>query len=417
MGSNFLSQSAVKNAVFQSNYYFAIFCYLVKRCGVNGACVTCVGKRRRKAERLFDVFRKRLSLCVKIAERNYGYFFAVLRYVVFCRVVGLLCRAVGYRIARHKYDYGTVRLVKRPVQHGHEFCAVGRRKHGEIWYVGKSRNTENPEVRNVGQPVKVGVVKQYRHRVAVYAQVLRQLVVGALHKGGVGNNQRVCPALCQSACHGYRLFLGNADVDKLAAEFCTQVGRKAEAARHIGRYKNKFVVRFGAAHYVLPCNGSVRDRRHRHCRQPRVAIERHGPVPCFFVLLGKCKALALGSVDVYDNGVFDVLDGTENLNERRNVVAVVLVDVVQPECLENVVCACALACAKVGKAFVQSAVCFGNGLLVVVYNDDEVAVYFRAGNVKPLHGFAAGQRPVADYGNYVFAATKQITRLGKTGCK
>ena len=93
-------------------------------------------------------------------------------------------------------------------------------------------------------------------------------------------------------------------------------------------------------------------------------------MPCFFVLLGKCKALALGSVDVYDNGMFDVLDGTENLNERRNVVAVVLVDVVQPECLKNVVCACALACAKVGKAFVQPAVCFGNGLLVVVYNDD-----------------------------------------------
>jgi len=194
----------------------------------------------------------------------------------------------------------------------------------------------------VGKSVKVGVVEQYRHCVAVYAQVLRQLVVGALHKGGVGHNQRFCAALGNAASHGNGLFLGNAHVHKFVAERRSQIGRNCKAPRHVRRNNHKLVVRLRLAHDVVACNGGVAFGRHLYRRQTRFAVKGQRPVPSFLVGFGALVALALLRVDVYHNRVVDILYLAKYLYQCRNVVTVLLVHVVQAKRLKNVVFACAV---------------------------------------------------------------------------
>ena len=94
----------------------------------------------------------------------------------------------------------------------------------------------------VRKPVERGIVEKNRDVIAVYANVVRNLVVGSLHKRGVGYDKRFNSALCHSRCHGDRLLFGNTHVDKLLAEFRSVRRRKPHTHGHIRRDDNEFIV-------------------------------------------------------------------------------------------------------------------------------------------------------------------------------
>ncbi|CDF22016.1 unknown [Prevotella sp. CAG:617] len=105
---------------------------------------------------------------------------------------------------------------------------------------------------------------------------------------------------------------------------------------------------------------------------------------------GRTVALTLDGVDVQHDGVVNVLDLAEGVNQGLQVVAVVYVPVVKAQRLEEVAAARAVALAQGLQVAVEAAVVLGNGHLVVVDDDNQVRALLGY-VVQALVGLAAAE--------------------------
>ena len=130
-------------------------------------------------------------------------------------------------------------------------------------------------------------------------------------------------------------------------------------------------------------------------------------VPAFGVALGRLKALALGGGDVQHDGMIDIAQFLQRVDQGQHVVAGVQITVVESHRAENVALTGAVAGAQLGQIAIEATVVLGDGLVVIVDDDDQVAVEF-GGIVEALKRQAARKRAVANDGDDVVAVARQI---------
>ena len=139
-------------------------------------------------------------------------------------------------------------------------------------------------------------------------------------------------------------------------------------------------------------------------------------MPALGVVLGWLKALALGGRDVQHDGVVDVAQLLQRVDEGQHIVTGVQITVIEPHRAENVALTGAVAGAQLGQIAIQATVVFGDGLVVIVDDDDQVAVEL-GGIVKALKRQAARKRTVANNGNDAIRVTRQVARVGKAAAQ
>ncbi len=133
-------------------------------------------------------------------------------------------------------------------------------------------------------------------------------------------------------------------------------------------------------------------------------------MPALGVTLRWLKALALGGQDVEHDGVVDVAQLLQRIDEGQHIVTGVQIAVVEPHRAENVALTGTVAGAQLGQIAIQATVVLGNGLVVIVDDDDQVAVKL-GGIVKALKRQATRKRAVANDGDDVVRIACQVTSV------
>ena len=104
------------------------------------------------------------------------------------------------------------------------------------------------------------------------------------------------------------------------------------------------------------------------------------PVPLLLVCFRGSVAFTLERIDVDHNRMIRIFYLLKCIDKSLNIVAVVNIQVVQAHRLEEVILGGSIGAAQLSELVVHAAVILGNGHLIVVENDDKVAIQL-AGNV------------------------------------
>ena len=249
--------------------------------------------------------------------------------------------------------------------------------------------------------------------VAVDAQVLRNLVIGALNERAVHAVDRLAAVCCDTGRQCNRVLLGNAYVDELAAGLLTHLlGEAKHGRRTRGDHAHRWVI-LHFLHHKVERNALVALAAYVHQRLAGLRMERRTVVPCLLVLLGRRIALALLGDDVHNNRLPAVLYGLKCLDQRSNIVAVGYKAVIQTHRTEQVALGLAARLAQQAQVLIQTAVILCDGHIVVVDKDDQVSVQL-CRIVECFERFAAAERTVADDSNHVAVLTLEVATLGQT---
>ena len=242
-----------------------------------------------------------------------------------------------------------------------------------------------------------------------------ELVVGALQKRAVHTKDWLGARACKRGGKGHSVLLGNAHVDKLLAGGSAKLGRKTHDVGRGGRDAHDLRIALDGGAERLARNVGIGARR-RLARMARaeLAAGRHVKgayvMPALGVVLGWLKALALGGRGVQHDGVVDVAQLLQRVDEGQHIVTGVQIAVVEPHRAENVALTGAVAGAQLGQIAIQAAMVLGDGLVVIVDDDDQVAIEF-GGIVKALKRQAARKRAVANDGDDVVRIARQVTSV------
>ena len=98
------------------------------------------------------------------------------------------------------------------------------------------------------------------------------------------------------------------------------------------------------------------------------------PVPLLLVCLRGSVALTLERIDVDHNRVSRIFYLLKCVDKSLNVVAVVNIQVVQAHRLEKIILSSSVGAAQLSELVVHAAMILGNGHLVIIEDDDKVAV-------------------------------------------
>ena len=131
------------------------------------------------------------------------------------------------------------------------------------------------------------------------------------------------------------------------------------------------------------------------------------PVPLLLVCLRGSVAFTLERIDVNHDRMGRVFYLLKRGDKSLDVVAVVDIQVVQTHRFEEVILGSSVSAAQLSELVVHAAVVLGDGHLVVVEDDDKVAVQL-AGNVQTLKRLAAGHGAVADNCDDVLLAAHDV---------
>ena len=123
-------------------------------------------------------------------------------------------RAVENLISRNQNQDRMGFLLNRPIQHIQIFFRASRRENHKIRNICERRKPEDSQVSNVRKPVKRSVVHQHCDRQIVDANVLRNLVVGALQKSHICNQERISAVFCDSGANRSCSLLRNSNIKK-----------------------------------------------------------------------------------------------------------------------------------------------------------------------------------------------------------
>ena len=267
-------------------------------------------------------------------------------------------------------------------------------------------------MRHVVHPIERRVRREEDGRIVVHRDILRHLIVDALEERAVCAENGTCAAACEPRCHCDGLLLGDAHIDVLCAECRAVGGRESDAAHRARREEDKVrVPRCLCLDEVHRCREEGVGVR--LLQRARFDVKRHTVVPRLRVFLGKFVALALLRMDVDDDGRLAVLYRAERIDQCLAVVAVGDVAVVESHRAKEIILRRAVRLAQAAQLLIHAAVVLGDGLIVVVQDDDEVRLHL-ARDVQPLECLAARHRAVADEGDDVLMASREIACLGET---
>ena len=382
-----------------------------------------LGCKARVDERGLDAVLGSQAIChvlaqlKEVAKCEHGHVAALAHHVVANgAVVGVFGRrqvGAAYQAnARYTDRYGMLAVVERPAQHGQIFLHAGR---CQVVHVGKTAQHGNIKERKMrlGCGAKDRRAKyKDRRRGIVEAQVVPQFVVGALQKRAVHAKDRLGTGAGERGGKGDGVLLGNAHIDELFAGGSAKLGCKAHDVGRGGRdaHDLRIVLDGGAERLARNVGIGARRRLARMARAelaPSRHVKRTHVVPALGVALGRLKALALGGGDVQHDGMIDIAQFLQRVDQGQHIVTGVQIAVVEPHRAENVALAGAVAGAQLGQIAIQATVVFGDGLVVVIDDDDQVAVEL-GGIVKALKRQTARKRTVANDGNDVVAVARQI---------
>ena len=290
-----------------------------------------LGCKARVDERGLDAVLGSQAVChtlaqlKEIAEREHCYVATLAHYVVANdAVVGVLGRrqigAAHQANARYTDRRGMLAVVERPAQHGQVFLHAGRR---QVAHVGKTAQHGDIKERKVrlGCGAKDRCAKhQDGCGGVVEAQVVPQLVVGALQKRAVHTKDWLGARACKRGGKRDGVLLGNAHVDKLLACRSAKLGCKAHDVGRGGRDAHDLWIALDGGAERLARNVGIGARR-RLARMARAElaagrhVKRTHVVPALGVVLGRLKALALGGRDMEHDGVVDVAQLLQRVDE------------------------------------------------------------------------------------------------------
>ena len=266
-----------------------------------------------------------LAQLKEIAEREHSNVATLAHHVVANgAVVGVFGgRQIGtaYQAnTRHTNRHGMLAVVERPAQHGQVFFHAGRR---QIVHVGKTAQHGNIKEREVrlGRGAKDRRAKhQDGYGGVVEAQVVPQLVVGTLQKRAVHAKDRLGARARKRGGEGHGVLLGNAHIDELFAGGSAKLGCKAHDVGRGGRDAHDLRIALDGGAERLARNVGIGARR-RLARMARAElapgrhVKRAHVVPALGVVLGWFKALALGGGDVQHDGVIDIAQFLQRVDE------------------------------------------------------------------------------------------------------
>ena len=311
-----------------------------------------LGREARVDERGLDTVLGGQAVChalaqlIEIAEREHGHIAALARHVVTGdAVVGILGRCqvgAAYQAnARHANCHGMLAVIERPAQHGQIFLHAGRR---QVTHVGKSTQHGNIKERKMrlGRGAKDRRAKyQDGRRGVVEAQVVPQLVIGALQKRAVHAKDRLGARAGERGGEGDGVLFGNTHVDKLLAGGSAELGRKAHDVGRGGRDAHDLRIALDGGAQGLARNVGIGARRgFARMTRAELAAGRHVKgayvMPALGIALGWLKALALGGRDVQHNGVVDITQLLQRVDQGQHIVAGVQIAVVEPHGAEDI---------------------------------------------------------------------------------
>ena len=116
------------------------------------------------------------------------------------------------------------------------------------------------------------------------------------------------------------------------------------------------------------------------------------------------------------DGVIDIAQFLQRVDEGQHIVTGVQIAVVEPHRAEDVALTGTVAGAQLGQIAIQAAMVLGNGLVVIVDDDDQVAIEF-GGIVEALKRQATRKRAVANDGDDVVRIARQVARVGKAAAQ
>ena len=134
------------------------------------------------------------------------------------------------------------------------------------------------------------------------------------------------------------------------------------------------------------------------------------PVPLLLVCLRGSVTLAFERIDVDHDRMSRVFYLLKCGDKSLDVVAVIDIQVVQAHRFEEVILGSSIGAAQLSKLVVHATVVLGDGHLVIVEDDDKVAVQL-TGNVQALKRLAAGHGSVADNSDDVLLAAHDVASL------
>ena len=205
-------------------------------------------------------------------------------------------------------------------------------------------------------------------------------------------------------------FFGNAHVKVVLSQFFSTFLRKAKQARNSRHKHQELWVSLCALERILCKNTGVRLGRGGCRALTSLDVKRHVPVPLLLVFLRGSVTFALECIDVDHDWMGRVFYLLECGDKSLDVVAVIDIQVVQAHRFEEVILGSTVGAAQLSKLVVHAAVVLGDGHLVVVEDDNKVAVQL-TGNVQALKRLAAGHGSVADNGDDVLLAAHDVASL------
>ena len=281
-----------------------------------------LGCKARVDERGLDAVLGSQTVChalaqlKEIAKREHGNVATLAHHIVANgAVIGALGRrqiGAAYQAnARYADRHGMLAVVERPAQHGQIFLHTGRR---QVVHVGKTAQHGNIKEREM----RLGCgAKDRRAKYqdgcggVVEAQVVPQLVVGALQKRAVHTKDWLGARARKRGGKGHGVLLGNAHVNKLLACRGAKLGRKAHDVGRCSRdAHNLRIALYGSAQGLARNVGIGARRRLARMARAELAPSRHVKraymMPALGVALGRLKALALRGGDVQHDGMIDI---------------------------------------------------------------------------------------------------------------
>ena len=168
-----------------------------------------------------------------------------------------------------------------------------------------------------------------------------QLVIGALQKRAVHAKGRLGARAGERGGEGDGVLLGNAHIDKLLAGGSAKLGRKAHDIGRGGRDAHDLRIALDGGAQCLARNVGIGTRRGlARVARAELAAGRHvkgaNVMPALGIALGRLKALALGGRDVQHDGVVDVAQLLQRVDQRQYVVTGVQIAVVESQRAKNV---------------------------------------------------------------------------------
>ncbi|CDN43885.1 hypothetical protein BN871_DS_00300 [Paenibacillus sp. P22] len=166
------------------------------------------------------------------------------------------------------------------------------------------------------------------------ANIMDDLVVGALQEGGVHGIHRLHPFHGHRRRHRRRMLLRNADVDHPAGEARRELHQPG-SCRHRRSDRHDALVALGQLDERIAEHLGIHRRSDRLEHLAGFDLVRRSPVPFERIVLGRRIAFALDGNDMHENRSLHVARLLQHIQQLAHVVAVDRTEIMESELLEQ----------------------------------------------------------------------------------